>query len=244
MNRDTIKYIAVFTMTLNHIGFIFFQSPVRDILMDIGYFTAITMCYFLVEGYHYTRSKKKYGARLLIFAMISQLPYTFAFYGLEGSSNLQLNMIFNLFLCFVMIHVKSTVEEPYYRTVGIIIPITLSLLCDWSCMAPIFVLFFLRAWDNKDDKSEQIKAWVQAILCWGIIEFLSLISDAAFKGDYLKAVVSGLGAMAGPAAAAICILFFYNGKKSDKFPLFSKWFFYIYYPAHLVALGILRLLTK
>ena len=33
------------------------------------------MCFFLVEGYRYTHSRKKYALRLLIFALISQVPY-------------------------------------------------------------------------------------------------------------------------------------------------------------------------
>ena len=66
MNRDVIKYIAIITMTLNHISNIFLDPDTRlgEALLDIGYFTAVTMCYFLVEGYHYTHSKKKYGQRL------------------------------------------------------------------------------------------------------------------------------------------------------------------------------------
>ena len=39
------------------------------LMVDIGYFTAITMCYFLVEGYHYTRSVKNYALRLLVFGI-------------------------------------------------------------------------------------------------------------------------------------------------------------------------------
>ena len=61
MNRDVIKYIAIITMTLNHISNIFLDPDtlLGEALLDIGYFTAVTMCYFLVEGYHYTHSKKK-----------------------------------------------------------------------------------------------------------------------------------------------------------------------------------------
>ena len=33
------------------------------------------LCFFLVEGYRYTHSRKKYALRLLIFALISQVPY-------------------------------------------------------------------------------------------------------------------------------------------------------------------------
>ena len=81
LNRDAIKYIAMFLMLLNHISTIFMKSGKlwSELFIDLGYFTAIVMCYFLVEGYQYTHSKKNYAIRLLIFALISEFPYCFAF---------------------------------------------------------------------------------------------------------------------------------------------------------------------
>lgn len=60
MNRDTIKYIAMITMLLNHVSFIFLEQGTvfAEILTAVGYFTAPVMCYFLVEGMTYTRSPK------------------------------------------------------------------------------------------------------------------------------------------------------------------------------------------
>lgn len=53
LNRDVIKYIAMTAMLLNHIANIFLVPGTLwyEVLVDIGYFTAITMCYFLVEGF-------------------------------------------------------------------------------------------------------------------------------------------------------------------------------------------------
>lgn len=80
MNRDIIKYISVFVMLLNHIGIIFLESGsvLRSIFVNVGYFTAISMCYFLVEGYEYTRSKSQYAKR-------------FKYMGLWGSNDCTLD---------------------------------------------------------------------------------------------------------------------------------------------------------
>ena len=51
LTRDAIKYLAIFTMLLNHIANVLLpeNTILWEVLVDIGYFTAITMCYFLVK---------------------------------------------------------------------------------------------------------------------------------------------------------------------------------------------------
>ncbi len=56
-----------------------------------------------------------------------------------------------------------------------------------------------------------------------------------------RAVIQSLGATAGILLSALCIIYLYNGKRSEKHRTISKWFFYIFYPAHLLILGILRI---
>lgn len=250
MSRDTIKYIAVFTMLLNHIGYIFMESPVKDILMGIGYFTAITMCYFLVEGYQYTRSKKRYAGRLLLFALISQIPFSLAMTKKGLIHFDQLNMMCNLFLCFLIIHVYHTVYDPNRRMLYTALLMAVSLLCDWSIIAPVYTILFLRA---ASEKKEQTKAFVTAILFWGLLNLLSWLSPdvgtEAGVSNMSGIAAGGIGSfllnvimpMSGPVAAAVCILYFYNGKRTKHFKTFSKWFFYIIYPAHLLILGIIRI---
>ena len=53
MNREQIKLTAIAAMTVNHtaIAFVPPQSILYIIMTDIGYLTAVAMCYFLVEGY-------------------------------------------------------------------------------------------------------------------------------------------------------------------------------------------------
>ena len=72
MSRKAIKYLAMAAMFCNHFAYIFLKegSTGQEVMVDIGYFTAITMCYFIVEGYHYTRSVKNYALRLLVFGIL------------------------------------------------------------------------------------------------------------------------------------------------------------------------------
>ena len=52
MSRDSIKMVAMLTMLINHIANVFLPAgqPLTNLCLCIGYFTAVTMCYFLVEG--------------------------------------------------------------------------------------------------------------------------------------------------------------------------------------------------
>ena len=91
--------ILLITMVFN-----IFLTPgtmLFEVMIDVGYFTAITMCYFLVEGYGYTHDKKKYGERLLLFGVISFVPFCLAF------GMIQMNMLCTLFLCFLILKVME-----------------------------------------------------------------------------------------------------------------------------------------
>ena len=54
-------------------------------------------------------------------------------------------------------------------------------------------------------------------------------------------IAYALGSMSGIALAGIVILYFYNGKRMEKGKVFSKLFFYLFYPVHLLLLGLIRI---
>ena len=82
----------MFTMLLNHIANIFLQTGtwLCEVFIAVGYFTAISMIYFLVEGYDYTRSKKKYFLRLIVEDRTGILA---GVAGVLGNNNVSINQV-------------------------------------------------------------------------------------------------------------------------------------------------------
>lgn len=79
LDSNMLKLIAIAAMTADHIAWLLFPGyptdPLPIILHIIGRLTCPIMCFFIAEGYHYTRNIKKYTARLFVFAVISHFAY-------------------------------------------------------------------------------------------------------------------------------------------------------------------------
>ena len=236
LNRDVIKYIAMVTMLLNHIATIFLKTGTLacEVFLALGYFTAISMIYFLVEGYHYTRSRKTYFFRLLIFAFISEIPYCIAFAEKGIIEFYGLNMFFTLCLCFGLIWVMENVSNKALRICAVIAAIVLSVPCSWALLAPIFTMLFIWAGTSQ---AKKVKAFAVSIGLFAAFNLLGGISNFDIVTNLLYAVL----AMLGMGLSALCILCFYNGKRMKSGQVFSKWFFYLFYPLHLLILGIIRI---
>ena len=222
-------------MLLNHVSEVFFEkgSWYGELCLDIGYITAPLMCFFLVEGYYYTHSKKQYLLRLFVFGMISQIPFYMALSQGEAWPG-RLNMMFTLFLCFLLVEVKVYVKSEIIRYSLFAGIIFMNSFCDWPTMAPVYTLLFAYAYGSK-------KKMKQAV---GIATVIFLIPMYMTKSLYFS--VPEAVVMAGVASlfvlgAGMAIIYLYNGEKTKKSGAFLKWFFYLFYPGHLLVLGILRM---
>lgn len=236
LNRDVIKYIAMLTMLLNHISTIFMESGsfLSEFFLDIGYFTAITMCFFLVEGYQYTHSKKAYALRLLLFALISEVPYCLAFTQ-DGIIEFEgLNMMFTLLICFGILVVFERTSDKVLRFTYALFSIILSLFCSWAILAPVFTLLFI--WSKGSDKKIKL-SFIIAVLLFAAFNLAGGIGRFSMTTNILYA----LGSMVGTVLSGIVIAYLYNGKRMEQGKGFSKWFFYWFYPAHLLILGLIRI---
>ena len=226
MNRNILKYIAVIAMLCDHIGLVFvgMDNPLGMAMRIFGRLTAPIMCYFLVEGYMHTRSKKKYGARLLAFALISQMPFAYLLAG--DITVLKFNMMFTLFLCFMMLLVIEKVESRVLKFILVLMIYSVCDYCDWGVVAPLWVMAFAML---RNDKKKLTVVYALICLFWVVRATAMAVSDGGIWYEVLWQTGS---------FAFIPFIYLYNGK-AGKSSGFSKWFFYWFYPIHLLIIAVI-----
>ncbi len=98
MRNDKLKIIGLITMTIDHIGYLFF--PNIQLLRIIGRIAFPIFAYQITIGYKKTSNVYKYMTRLLFFALLSQIPYMLVMQN-------KLNIIFTLLIGLIMIHLRK-----------------------------------------------------------------------------------------------------------------------------------------
>lgn len=96
LSRNGLKIIAIVLMIIDHLGAIFFPELV--ILRAVGRLSFSLFAYLIADGMLRTRNQGKMVCRLLILALVSQIPFTLAFYGwiFLPVSYLRFNIFFEL----------------------------------------------------------------------------------------------------------------------------------------------------
>ena len=228
MNINQIKYLAVISMLCDHIAYAFLpsSSTIYMVMRLFGRIAAPSMCFVLAQGFMHTSNRKKYFIRLFIFALISQLP--FSYFGFGSYTGPMGNVIFTLACAFAIMAVIENINKigRVPAIVAIVLLLFLSMLSDWLVFAPMFTLSIYL---NRNSKDRQALGY----LIVSLISFAAGTYFAIKNGQIWQYQFWQLGTV-----LVIPIIYAYNGKPGSK-AAFNKWFFYIFYPAHLMILGIL-----
>lgn len=220
-----LKLIAIISMLIDHVNKALIYpylttndgwlTKLSDVFDKIGRIAFPLFCFMLVEGFFKTRNRWKYLMNLLIFGVISEVPFdmftTASFFNMNWN-----NVMFSLALVLVTIWIIDILKVKMQEK-----PKILWYLTSWLIVAIMCVIAMLLALDYEH----------HAIL---IGYFFYLFYNAkplsipfAYASMYTEPwSLLGFG-----------LTLTYNGKRGKQNKMLSYWF----YPVHLLILGALRL---
>ena len=212
--------------------------PGNDWLTCIGRVCFPIYAFLLVEGYFHTSNLKKYVKRLLLFAVISEIPFNLAM----ASSVIypfHQNVLWSFLIALGLIHCNEKAKRTGKLWLRIIVAVFTILagyllglitMVDYYhagiLMVLTFYFFHHRNWWD----------YVGQLLCLGYIN-LELLGGFGYEvvlfGETVFLTRQGL------ALLALIPIWLYKGKQGYH----SKWwkyFCYAFYPVHLLILGLLK----
>ena len=235
LNSNHLKLIAIIAMTIDHIADLIYPGMPNilgsNIMHIIGRLTAPIMFFFICEGFFYTKDLKKYILRLFIFSIISHFAYCFAF-GINyipfqtGEIFNQTSIMWTLFWSVVGLHIAygDTKLKEWHKWILIILLNFITFPSDWSCIG---LMIIISMYPHRNNIKQQMKNMMLWISMYVAVSYLFVNKVYAFIQLFV--------------ILSYPLLKNYNNEKGKINWL--KWFFYIYYPLHLIIIGILRMIV-
>ena len=219
LSQEGLKIIACVTMLIDHIGAAFVPLVW---LRVVGRIAFPIYCFLLAEGAAYTRNPRKYGARLAVGALLSELPFELLFYG--GLTLAHSSVMVTLLLGFVAI--ESMKKWPRMWPLVFLACAFLAEMAgsDYGGLGVMLVVFFALT----RERSKVLQTVGVAIICWMIGGYGWQVGPV-----YVPMEIVGVVAM-----LPICL---YNGRKATHNKA-VQWAFYMFYPVHLSILLLIAVI--
>lgn len=214
--------------------------PGNEWLTCIGRIAFPIFAFMIVEGYFHTRNLKKYVCRLLIFALLSELPFNLVV-GSRWFYPIHQNVLWCFLLSIGLIHLneKAKAKDKLWLRIltalvttifGALLGLLTMLDYYHAGVLTVLVFYFFR----------QRKWWSflgQLVCLWYInMEMLGGLGyELQVWGHNFFLPQQGL------ALLALLPIWLYRGKQGYH-SKFLQYTYYAFYPVHLLILGILKML--
>jgi hypothetical protein len=223
-NLDTnfLKLVAIISMAVDHVAKIFF--PGNMALEIIGRIAFPLFAYCIVVGCLYTHDIKKYILRLAVFAVISQLFFGLAFHpSVEEfwSEILALNIFFTLIAGVLAVTALMNIKKNWWM---LIIAVAMEILVglDYGFYAIVMMAIFYLCRNKTWFSAPLVIVWM--VLWQGLGDFV-YIGGIGFDKQFF-------------AILALPLIYI----RTNFSPKIHKYFFYVFYPAHLLLLFLIRII--
>ena len=247
LDRTVLKYIAMGSMLMDHIGYVFFidgktmlLAQLYTVFHAVGRLAFPLFMYLLVDGFFRTRSKEKFFLRLFIMAIVSEVPFDLLVNRTVLSFSRQ-NVMWTLLIVFGYMWAEEVFSKTcenrniFSKAKWMMIVIRVFM----AIVAVLAGIFFFVDYQR------------YGVLC-GIIMYtykkLSktmptvMYMPSEFFGFLIALIIMILiDEIEFFALPDLLLVWFYKGKALKKNP---KWFGYAFYPGHLLILAGLRELIE
>ncbi|MDF2612826.1 MAG: conjugal transfer protein TraX [Clostridia bacterium] len=220
-----LKIIAALLMLIDHIGMVFFEEQL--ILRIIGRLSMPLFAYCIANGFYKTRSIKRYLMRMSAFAVISQVPFWIMMYVTDQNNFnfIHFNIGFTFLGALLTLYLYKQIKENTCFSkvlngllmIGILVGSTL-MRFDYGAYAILIVIVFYEFYILQKNVSLTLMMFV---LVTGILFVMGRSSQFVIQ---LFAI------------PALYIIVSVQDKPIKQF----KYFFYIFYPAHMLVLSIIK----
>lgn len=219
MNSNILKIIGIITMTVDHIGFILFPKII--LLRVIGRLAFPVFAYMIAEGCHYTHDRKKYLRNIFLLALLCQVAYT-VFSG-RWYFNVLMTFTLSILLIDAYDYMRSQIGPSRVRGTYFF---ALSLVGVYAFTE--ILPTFLKAYEFDVDYG--FFGVLLPLLIYLGRDKLEKLLVAALGLTLLALSIRGVQWW---SLSALLIFALYNGRRG-RIPM--KYFFYLYYPAHLLVI--------
>ncbi len=237
LSGSWLKVIAMVLMLIDHVALVIlryvpaYTEPLMTIghqtitwyflLRSVGRLAFPLFCFLLVEGFLHTHDRRKYGRNLLVFALISEIPFNLTHGGhLYGWSQ---NVFFTLFLGFLALCVVRRWEEDSQA-----IPQSAIFAEHNRRMALRLLVLIVAGYLLRCDYGNCGISFILLLYVLRRNEILRAAIGCCFLGSRW---IAGL---------AFIPMAFYNGRRGFIQGSFGKYLFYLFYPLHLLALYFIK----
>ena len=213
--------------------------PGNDWLTCIGRLTFPIFAFLLVEGYFHTSSLKKYMIRLLVFALISEIPFNLAM-GSRVFYPIHQNVLWSFLLSLLLIHWNEKARKSgklWKRIVVGAASVAVGAMLGLLTMVDFYHAGVLTALTFYFFRGKKWWNYLAQLLCLWYIN-VEILSGFAYElhlfGTTFFLVRQGF------ALLALLPIWLYKGRQGHHSKAF-RWFCFVFYPAHLLILGLLKL---
>lgn len=232
MSGMMLKLLAMITMLVDHIGYVFYPQYLE--FRYVGRLAFPIFCFLLVEGFFHTKNIRAYLLRMGIFAVISEIPFDLALYNQVvriDRNNVFLTLFLGLLVMYVTQMCYQKTGSKSYGMLACVAGMAAAefLHTDYGAVGILLIYIFYLSWEGRNLGQQRGQKLQSTIMMLVFAGFLLVIQ----------------GAMEAYALFSFIPILAYTGKETGiiwerwnlrRYKKTIQYVCYAFYPAHLLVL--------